>query len=120
VVARAERTVTRTVNVRLRRDGKAWEFDRLASAGGTPVDRPADLPAAAAAVVTTLSSGHPYHVFGTELNCTQRSTLRAVAVKSGRTCTRPWAKAHLEFCDDGVKSPGVSFDRQQPSGTPIC
>jgi hypothetical protein len=103
--ARAERTVTRTVDVQLRRDGKAWEFDRLASAGGTPVDRPADLPAAAAAVVddprielpdsarwdiyrgtistellrqmaaladrtpysvATLSSGHPYHVFGTD------------------------------------------------------
>jgi hypothetical protein len=103
--ARAEHTVTRTVDVRLRRDGKAWAFDTLASAGGTPVDRPDDLPAAAAAVVddprielpdsakwdiyrgtisgellrqmaaladrtpysvTTLSSGHPYHVFGTD------------------------------------------------------
>jgi hypothetical protein len=49
--ARAERTVSRTLDVRLKRGDNAWVFDRLASAGGAPIDRPQDLPAVAAAVV---------------------------------------------------------------------
>jgi hypothetical protein len=100
-----EHTVTRTIDVRLMRDGDDWVLDEVASIGGTPVDRPADLQAPAAAVVddprialpdsarwdiyrgmisttllrlmsaladrtpyavVTLSSGHPYNVFGTD------------------------------------------------------
>jgi hypothetical protein len=99
-----DQTVTRTMDIRPRRVGRDWVFDEVASVGGTPIDRPADLPALAAAVVDNprislpdsarwdicrgkistallrlmtaladrtpyavvmLSSGHPYHVFGT-------------------------------------------------------
>jgi hypothetical protein len=47
-----ETTVTaRTLDVRLRRAGGRWVLDELASAGGRPVARPADLPAVARAVL---------------------------------------------------------------------
>jgi hypothetical protein len=42
---------TRTLDVRLRRDGGSWRFDALASNGGQPVPRPDDLPAEAEAVL---------------------------------------------------------------------
>ncbi|MTV24811.1 hypothetical protein FTX61_05175 [Nitriliruptoraceae bacterium ZYF776] len=46
-----ELTHVRTLDVRLRlRDG-AWSFEKLASGGGTPVERPDDLPAEADAVL---------------------------------------------------------------------
>jgi len=50
--AGGDQAVTRTLDVRLRRgpDG-AWAFEALASNGGDPVARPADLPPAAAAVL---------------------------------------------------------------------
>jgi hypothetical protein len=43
--------VVRTVDVRLRLSGGDWVFDALASAGGEPVDRPAELPEVAVAVL---------------------------------------------------------------------
>jgi hypothetical protein len=43
--------VTRVFDVRLRRDGGPWSLDRIASVGGRPARRPADLPAAARKVV---------------------------------------------------------------------
>lgn len=46
-----ERKVTRTIDVRLRIEGGVWVFDGLASGGGTPVERPDDLPEAAVAVL---------------------------------------------------------------------
>jgi hypothetical protein len=47
-----ERVETRTMDVRLVRSPQgSWVFDRLASAGGVPVGRPATLSALAAAVV---------------------------------------------------------------------
>jgi len=47
-----ETTVTaRTLDVRLRRAGGRWVLDRLVSAGGRPVARPAELPAVARAVL---------------------------------------------------------------------
>jgi hypothetical protein len=42
---------TRTLDVRLRRAGRRWVLGQLASAGGRPVARPADLPQAARAVL---------------------------------------------------------------------
>lgn len=45
------RTEVRTLDVRLRLEGGQWAFDRLASAGGTPVERPDDLPEVAARVL---------------------------------------------------------------------
>lgn len=54
VVTRHGRVVsdqTRTLDIRLVRSGGGWVFDRLASAGGQPVPRPADLSTEAAAVV---------------------------------------------------------------------
>ncbi len=48
----AERAETRTMDVRLvRGDSGAWEFEELASAGGEPVARPADLSPLVASVV---------------------------------------------------------------------
>ena len=48
----AERAETRTMDVRLVRGASgAWEFEELASAGGQPVARPADLSPLAASVV---------------------------------------------------------------------
>ncbi len=50
--ADAERAETRTMDVRLVRGASgAWEFEELASAGGQPVARPADLSPLAASVV---------------------------------------------------------------------
>ena len=50
--ADAERAETRTMDVRLMRGASgAWEFEELASAGGQPVARPADLLPLAASVV---------------------------------------------------------------------
>jgi hypothetical protein len=50
--ANGQTTVTtRTLDVRLRRDDRQWILDGLASAGGRPVARPADLPQAARAVL---------------------------------------------------------------------
>ena len=50
--ADAERAETRTMDVRLMRGASgAWEFEELASAGGQPVARPADLSPLAASVV---------------------------------------------------------------------
>ena len=50
--ADTERAETRTMDVRLvRGTSGAWEFEELASAGGQPVARPADLSPLAAAVV---------------------------------------------------------------------
>ena len=50
--ADAERAETRTMDVRLMRGASgAWEFEELASAGGQPVARPADLAPLAASVV---------------------------------------------------------------------
>ena len=47
-----ERTETRTMEVRLTRtESGAWELETIASAGGQPVERPADLGPLAAAVV---------------------------------------------------------------------
>jgi hypothetical protein len=43
--------ITRTLDVRLRRVGRRWVLNQLASAGGRPVGRPADLPRAARAVL---------------------------------------------------------------------
>jgi hypothetical protein len=43
--------VVRTIDVRLRIVDGGWTFESLASAGGTPVDRPDDLPEAATAVL---------------------------------------------------------------------
>ena len=43
---------TRVLDVRLTRTPSGWAFDALASAGGEPVARPADLSGAAAAVVS--------------------------------------------------------------------
>jgi hypothetical protein len=42
---------TRTLDVRLRKDGDGWVLDHLASAGGTRIARPDDLPAAASSVL---------------------------------------------------------------------
>ncbi len=42
---------TRTLDIRLVRIDGAWVFDRLASAGGTAIERPADLSAPARAVL---------------------------------------------------------------------
>jgi hypothetical protein len=42
---------TRTLDVRLRRAGRRWILDQLASAGGRPVPQPANLPQAARAVL---------------------------------------------------------------------
>lgn len=103
--AEPERSVTRTLDVRLVRSGGAWVLDRVASVGGEEVPRPDDLPPVARQVlddpritlpasarwdihrgvvatellevmrdlaerapyaVVSLSSGHPFHVFGTE------------------------------------------------------
>jgi hypothetical protein len=47
----AELVETRTLDIRLVRVGDTWRFDRLASAGGAPVERPAGLPPAAVAVL---------------------------------------------------------------------
>jgi len=50
--ADAERTETRTMDVRLARGASgAWEFEKLASAGGQPVARPGNLSPLAASVV---------------------------------------------------------------------
>ncbi len=50
--ADVERVETRTMDVRLARgDSGAWEFEELASAGGQPVARPANLSPLAASVV---------------------------------------------------------------------
>ena len=50
--ADADRAETRTMDVRLVRGASgAWEFEELASAGGQPVARPADLSPLAASVV---------------------------------------------------------------------
>ncbi len=70
-----ERAETRTMDVRLVRNASgAWEFDELASAGGQPVARPADLSPLAASVVDDpridlpdsaiwdIYSGHTDHV----------------------------------------------------------
>ncbi len=47
-----QRTETRTMDVRLAKgESGAWEFEEIASAGGQPVERPADLAPLAAAVV---------------------------------------------------------------------
>lgn len=47
-----ERTETRVMEVRLARNtADAWALETIASAGGAPIDRPADLSEAAAAVV---------------------------------------------------------------------
>jgi hypothetical protein len=51
VGAVAEVTETRTLDVRLVRGASGWVFDELASAGGVPVPRPADLAPDAARVV---------------------------------------------------------------------
>jgi hypothetical protein len=48
---RAAVTQTRTLDIRLLRTPAGWRFDALASAGGTPVARPATLSAAARHVV---------------------------------------------------------------------
>lgn len=45
------RTLTRVVDVRLRRSGGPWSLDGIASVGGRPVPRPAKLPAAAQRVL---------------------------------------------------------------------
>ncbi len=56
----SERTETRTMDVRLVRiDSGAWEFDELASAGGQPVARPADLSPLAVSVVDNPRIGLP-------------------------------------------------------------
>ncbi len=70
-----ERTETRTVDVRLvRAESGAWELEDVASAGGLPVERPADLAPLAASVVDDpridlpdsaiwdIYSGHTDHV----------------------------------------------------------
>ena len=46
-----ERTHTRTVDVRLINTGDKWRIEELANAGGQPVERPQDLPAAAQKVL---------------------------------------------------------------------
>ena len=45
------RTLTRVVDVRLRRDGGPWRLEEIGSVGGRPVPRPADLSAAARRVL---------------------------------------------------------------------
>lgn len=47
----ARRTLTRVVDVRLRRSGGAWSLDAIASVGGRPAPRPAKLSSAAKAVL---------------------------------------------------------------------
>lgn len=47
----ATSSVARTVDVRLRRPAREWVVDELASAGGAPLPRPADLPEAARRVL---------------------------------------------------------------------
>lgn len=55
-----ERTETRTVDVRLARgESGAWELEEIASAGGQPVERPADLEPLAASVVDNPRIGLP-------------------------------------------------------------
>lgn len=48
---RSVSTVTRTVDVRLRRPGREWVVEELSSAGGLPLARPDDLPAVAQRVL---------------------------------------------------------------------
>lgn len=45
------RTVTRVIDMRLRRSGGPWSLDAIASVGGRPVPRPANLSAAAKRVL---------------------------------------------------------------------
>lgn len=47
----AASAVTRTLDIRLVRDGGSWRFERLASDGGDPVPRPDDLDPVAEAVL---------------------------------------------------------------------
>ena len=45
------RTLTRVIDVRLRRQGGPWRLEEIGSVGGRPVPRPGDLPAAARRVL---------------------------------------------------------------------
>lgn len=92
-----ERTETRTVDVRLMRgESGAWEFEEIASAGGQPVERPADLAPLAASVVDNpridlpdsaiwdIYSGHTDHVLlETMLDLAERTSYSVVVLHTG-------------------------------------
>ncbi len=96
-IGEPERTETRTMDVRLVRNASgAWEFDELASAGGQPVARPADLSPLAASVVDNpridlpdsaiwdIYSGHTDHVLlQTMSDIAERTPYSVAALHTG-------------------------------------
>ena len=95
--ADAERVETRTMDVRLVRGASGeWEFEELASAGGQPVARPADLSPLAASVVEhpridlpdsaiwDIYSGYTDHaLLEVMLDIAERAPYSVIVVKTG-------------------------------------
>lgn len=95
--ADAERAETRTMDVRLVRGASSeWEFEELASAGGQPVARPADLSPLAASVVDhrridlpdtaiwDIYSGYTDHaLLEVMLDIAERAPYSVIVVKTG-------------------------------------
>jgi hypothetical protein len=84
-------TQTRTLDVRLVKTGGHWMFDRLASAGGTPVPRPANLAAEAAAVLDnpriTLPDTAKWDIYRGVISPTLLRLLSAIAAHHTITVT---------------------------------
>lgn len=104
-------TVRRTLDLRLSQRAGAWQIEALASAGGTAVGRPADLPAAAQAVLDDrridLPDSARWDVYSGQiapellevlLRLADVAPLRATVLKTG----------HPERVVDGRAAPPVS------------
>jgi hypothetical protein len=77
------RSMTRVVDVRLRRDGGPWRLDRIGSVGGRAVRRPADLSKAARRVIDnariTLSDSARWDVYRGDIDEGLLEALTAIA-----------------------------------------
>lgn len=83
---RGDRVSVRTLDVRLRRAGREWRFERLASAGGWPQPRPANLSSVARAVVDNprirLPDSARWDIFRGKVNPRLLATMSDMACRS--------------------------------------
>jgi hypothetical protein len=129
------RTVTRVVDVRLRRSGGPWILDRIASVGGRPTPRPGNLSPRARQVLDdpriTLSDSARWDIYAGEVDDALLGALSRLAkrhrfsvgvLRSGHPL-RVWETSRLSAHSRGLAADIYAIDgrlvlRQRASGSP--
>jgi hypothetical protein len=129
------RTITRVLDVRLRRSGGPWSLDRIASVGGRPIARPAGLSAEAKAVLDspriTLSDSARWDIragdvdnalLGALSRLSKRHRFSVGILRSGHP-TRVWDTVRVSAHSRGLAADIYAVDgqlvlRQRDVGSP--